>query len=87
MTDAHTTRTICPKCQSDDCNYTTEELGQAIVARVYKRTTFCNKCTYTKVSISIASHEVFRETKDPEFGGDTELEYMYLGRETFHPRR
>lgn len=77
---SHTTRITCPKCGSDDCNYTTEPLGEAIVARIGKRTTFCNKCTYTQVSITIANSEIFRETREAG-SEETELEYMYLGRE------
>ncbi len=79
---SYTTRIFCPKCDSEDCNLTTEELGKAIVADVRKRTTFCNTCTYTKVSISIAGSEIFTEERLP--GSDeTELTYIYLGREKF----
>lgn len=72
---SHTTKIDCPKCGSDDCNLTTESLGEAIVAGIGKRTTFCNKCTYTKVVIFIGGGEVFTEEKLP--GSDeTEHEYM-----------
>jgi len=77
-----TIKIVCPKCDSADCNFTTEDLGNAIVAGIRKHTTFCNTCTYTKVSISIAGSEIFTETRLP--GSDeTELEYKYLGREKF----
>ncbi len=79
---SYTTKTFCPKCNSADCNLTTEELGKAIVADVRKRTTFCNSCAYTKVSISIAGSEIFIEERLP--GSDeTELSYIHLGREKF----
>ncbi len=79
---SYTTRISCPKCNSDDCNLTTEDLGKAIVADIRKRTIFCNRCTYTKVSISIAGKEIF--TEERLSGSDeTELTYTYLGREKF----
>ena len=79
---SYTTGILCPKCNSDDCNFTTEDLGKAIMADVRKHTTFCNSCAYTKVAISIGRSEIFTETKLP--GSDeTELEYKYLGREKF----
>ncbi len=79
---SYTTKEFCPKCTSADCNLTIEELGKAIVADVKKRTTYCNTCTYNKVSIIIANKEIFTEERLP--GSDeTELTYTYLGRETF----
>lgn len=77
---AHTIKVRCPKCGSDDCNYTTEDLGKAIRARIGRVTTFCNKCTYTKVVITISGKEIFTETKMPD-SDDTELVYMFLGKE------
>ncbi len=79
---SYTTTIPCPKCGSGDCNLTTEDLGKAIVADVRKRTTYCNACTYNKVSIIIAGSEIFIEERLP--GSDeTELTYTYLGREKF----
>ncbi len=79
---SYTSKTFCPKCNSADCNLTTEELGKVIVADVRKRTIYCNTCTYNKVSIIIAGSEIFIEERLP--GSDeTELTYVYLGREKF----
>lgn len=79
---SYTTRVRCPKCKSDDCNYTTETVGKAIVADIRTFTTYCNTCTYSKVVVSIGMTEVFTETQEP--GSDeTELEYKYLGKERF----
>lgn len=75
-----TMKVDCPMCGSDDCNYTVEQLGQAIQAKIVKIIEFCNKCTYTKVRIIINSKDVFSETK-PADSEDTELIYSYLGRE------
>lgn len=77
---SQTTRIRCPKCGSDDCNYTVEKLGDAIHASLGKTTEFCNHCTYTKVRITINTKEIFTETKLPD-SEDTELEYKFFGRE------
>ena len=74
-----TTGVVCPKCGSVDCNFTTEDLGKAIMADVRKHITHCNSCAYTKVAISIGRREIFTETRLSS--GETELEYIYLGRE------
>lgn len=74
----HTSKRMCPKCGSDDCNLTTEQLGKLIVADVRKRTVYCNKCTYTKVSLIVHVSEICVESKEPGYE-DTDLEYKYLG--------
>ena len=79
---SHTMKIRCPKCDSGDCNLTTEDLGKAIVVDIRRRITFCNTCTYHQVSLTIGGKEIFTETKLP--GSDeTELVYAYLGREKF----
>ncbi len=78
---SHTSKTACPKCNSADCNFTTVSLGEAIVARINKHTIHCNACGYTQVAVGIGSKQVFRETRNPEFPDETELEYMMHGRE------
>lgn len=78
---SHTSKTTCPKCKSDDCNFTNISLGEAIVARINTHTTYCNACGYIQVSVAIANKQVFRETRSPEFPDETELEYMIHARE------
>jgi len=78
MTSTYTVQ--CPKCGSGDCNSTREFLGKAITTDIGIRTVFCNACTYRKVSVIIGVREIFTETRLP--GSDeTELDYMYLGKE------
>ncbi len=79
---SQTSRTTCPKCGSDDCNLTVEELGVLIVASIRRRITFCNRCAYTKVALVVHTGEICVETRLPG-EEDTELEYRYLGREKF----
>lgn len=77
---SHTTKMSCPKCGSEDCNLTMEELGALIVASVRRRVIHCNSCGYSKVSLIVHTSEVCTETRLPG-EEDTELEYKYLGRE------
>lgn len=77
---SHTTKIECPKCRSEDCNFTAEELGKAIKASMRTATVRCNKCTYTKVSVLISGHELF--TEEQILGNEeTILSYMFLGQE------
>lgn len=76
---ATTIKVECPRCKSDDCNATYEELGELIRLPIAKATVFCNHCTYTKVGLLVNRKELVRETKEPK-DEDTEIEYMYLGK-------
>lgn len=76
---AHTIKVECPRCKSDDCNATYEELGELIRLSVAKATVFCNSCTYTKVGLLVNRKELVVETQEAE-SDETEIEYMYLGR-------
>lgn len=76
---SHTIKVECPRCKSDDCNSTYDELGNLIRLSITKITVFCNHCTYTKVGLLANRKEIVRETKEPD-GEDTEIDYIYLGR-------
>ncbi len=80
MGASHTYMIRCPKCGSDDCNYTRESLGEAIRASFNTLRTYCNKCTFTSVVLLINNKEIFRETKEAG-SEDTELVYSFLGTE------
>ena len=80
MGTQHTYKVRCPKCGSDDCNYTRENLGEAIRASFNTVTTYCNKCTYCLVQLLVNNKEIFRETKEAGTE-DTELQYSFLGKE------
>ncbi len=69
-----TLKTKCPHCGSDDCNETLDYLGELIKIRLAKRIIFCNHCTYTKVTVTIGTKEVFTETQLP---GTDETEAVY----------
>ncbi len=75
---SYTTKTQCPKCKSDDCNLTRGESLTLISASVATLTTYCNHCTYLKVSLLVNSKVLVIETAETG-DSDTELEYMYLG--------
>ncbi len=76
----HTVKVRCPKCGSDDCNHTREHLGEAVHASFDTLTTYCNKCTYCVVQLLVNNKEIFKETKEAETE-DTELQYMFLGKD------
>lgn len=78
MIKSHTMKAECPKCKSDNCNATYEDLGELIRVSITKVTVHCNSCTYTKVGLLINRKELVTETKEPEFD-ETEIEYTYLG--------
>ncbi len=79
---SYTTKVVCPKCNSEDCNLTMEELGNLIVALIRIRVVHCNSCGYSKVSLIVINGVICTETRLPG-EEDTEIEYMYLGRERF----
>lgn len=77
---SRTIKVECPKCKSDDCNATYEELGELIRLSIAKATVFCNHCTYTKVGLLVNRKELVVETQEAG-SDDTEIDYIYLGRE------
>ncbi len=77
---SYTTKMNCPKCNSEDCNLTTEGLGALIVVSIRKRIIHCNHCGYTHVALIVQNKEVCAETRLPG-EDDTGLVYMYLGKE------
>ena len=76
----HTIKVECPKCKSDDCNATLEELGELIRLPIAKATVFCNHCTYTKVGLLVNRNELVVESRESG-SDDTEIEYRYLGKD------
>ena len=82
MGSSTTSKVRCPKCGSDDCNYTVESLGELVAATLRRHTTFCNQCTYVKVSLVVNAREICVETRLPG-QEDTDLEYHYPGKDKF----
>ncbi len=62
---SHTAKMQCLKCGSWDCNSTVADIGALIVMDIRTRTTYCNTCAYTKVSLLVGGRVLVTETKLP----------------------
>ncbi len=78
---SYTTKIECPKCKSGDCNLTRKSMDDLIRVSTATLTTYCNKCTYSRVSLLVNNKVLVTETAEPG-SDDTEMEYMYLGKDS-----